>query len=147
MGRVIEGWTEGDDGIWRKVIEGEEVALDLRDAGLDDNLPGALDYAERGFKRRILAARKAAATRAAKGRHTRPLSGAERQRRYIARLKAGTSISFGPDTPDEEIARILYEKLDWEQIRRIVMAINRLDDEAERPSLTRRTRRRPARKR
>jgi hypothetical protein len=74
------------------------------------------------------------------------LSGAERQARYMARLKAGATISFEPDDPDEEVARILYEKLDWEQIRRIVMAINRLDDEAERPSLTKR-KRRPAWKR
>jgi ActR/RegA family two-component response regulator len=76
------------------------------------------------------------------------LSGAERQRRYIERLKAGASISFEPDTPDEEIARVLYERLPWEKIMRIAQAIDRLVKETKRAaSVTKRTRKRPARKR
>jgi hypothetical protein len=56
------------------------------------------------------------------------LSSAERQRqrRYIEQLNGEAPISFGPDTPDEEIAQMLIEKLDWAKIRRIVIAINQL---------------------
>jgi ActR/RegA family two-component response regulator len=75
------------------------------------------------------------------------LSNAERQRqrRYMEQLKGEAPVSFGPDTSDEEIARMLIDKLGWEKIMRILIAINHLAEETERAAGS--TRRGPRRKR